>query len=173
MHSNKPVRITRQKYSNIIFKILILSMFIYDMLCNTISMNMTTSNNVVSANSNITLSLDRSRAVNGTFITPTTISTVNYAMSIILDSSYTITSSTIVTGVTNFSFTPSTNTINIIYNSTIYNPILLTFTVINIKNPYISSNPLATYLQIFDSNNILKDDASNSLTYTSSFLSSS
>ena len=121
MHSNKPVRITRQKYSNIIFKILILSMFIYDMLCNTISMNMTTSNNVVSANSNITLSLDRSRAVNGTFITPTTISTVNYAMSIILDSSYTITSSTIVTGVTNFSFTPSTNTINIIYNSTTYN----------------------------------------------------
>ena len=144
-------------------------MFIYDTLCNTVSMNMTTSNNVVSALSTITFSLDRSRAVNGTIITPTTISTVNYVISIILDSSYTITSSTTVTGVTNFSFTPSTNTINIIYNSTTYNPILLTFTVTNIKNPYISSNSLTTYLQIFDSNNILKDDALNSLTYTSSF----
>jgi hypothetical protein len=148
-------------------------MFIYDTLCNTVSMNMTTSNNVVSAISNITFSLDRSRAVNGTIITPTNISTVNYVISIILDSSYTITSSTTVTGVTNFSFTPSTNTINIIYNSTNYNPILLTFTATNIKNPYISSNSLTTYLQIFDSNNILKDDALNSLTYTSSFLSSS
>jgi hypothetical protein len=140
---------------------------------NTVIMNITTTNSVVSSNSNITISIDRSRAVNGTSITPSTISTVNYLITVILDSSYTLSNSTSVNGVTSFSLTLSTNTITIIYNSTTYNPILLTFTLANIKNPFISSNPVTTYIQIYDSNNSPKDDSSNSLTYTSAILSSS
>lgn len=130
-------------------------------------MNITTNNPTVGAYCNITLSLDRTKNRDGSTITPSSIGTSNYNILITFDPSYTIyTGNTSINGITSYTINSADKTILVIYNSALLNSTSINITVLGIRNPLISSTALSTYVKISDSNNVLKDTAYNSFTYS-------
>lgn len=120
-------------------------------------MNITSTNLTVGSTSNIIISLDRTKSIDGSALTPTTIGTSTYIILVSFDQSYTFTYG--ITAVTGSTYTLNTNdkTITIVYNSTLYNGTLINLTIIGVKNPLISTVALKTFVRISDSNNVLKD----------------
>lgn len=121
-------------------------------------MNITSTNLTVGSTSSIIISLDRTKSIDGSTLTATTISTSSYIILVSFDHSYTLTYGvTAVSGNSNSTINTNDNTITIVYNSTLYNATLINLTIVGVKNPLISTVALTTFVKISDSNNVLKD----------------
>lgn len=121
-------------------------------------MNITSTNLTVGSTSSIIISLDRTKSIDGSTLTATTISTSSYIILVSFDHSYTFTYGvTAVSGNSNSTINTNDNTITIVYNSTLYNATLINLTIVGVKNPLISTVALTTFVKISDSNNVLKD----------------
>lgn len=121
-------------------------------------MNITTSTQTVGSTSNVIINMDRSKGRDGSTVTPSTISTVNYIILVSFDLSYGLNYGvTTVSGIANFTINTIDKTITIAYNSTLYNNTFISLTIIGVTNPLISTVALTTFVKISDSNNILKD----------------
>lgn len=117
--------------------------------CNNVLLTLTTTDATVGAMANLTAVVDRSTSINGTSITPANINTTKYQIIISFDSSYRIIDgTTTLAGITNYTLYPANSTIVLYYDTALYPKNLVTISVLNLRNPYISANYLSTYLTI-------------------------
>jgi hypothetical protein len=71
---------------------------------------------------------------------------------------------TTVAQFSNFTINSADRVVTFVYNSTLFGPNIINFTINGVKNPLVSSVALTTYVKINDNNNALRDE-SYKLTY--------
>lgn len=121
----------------------------------TVQMTSSSTDLTVGAVANVSLTIDRTKSVTGSSITPTSISTPKYQIIITFDNAYHLTNATLP-NLSNYTLYPN-NTIVLYYDTTLYSANTITITVANIANPYISSNYLSILVAINDQTGSPKD----------------
>jgi hypothetical protein len=168
MHNNANCYLDNRlgKSIGVVIQILCLFIITQPTASSIVSMNISTINQLVGSTTSVAISLDRTKNRDGSTIVPTTITTSLYIIVVSFDRNYVITNGvTTVAQFSNFTINSADRVVTFVYNSTLFGPNIINFTINGVKNPLVSSVALTTYVKINDNNNALRDESYNSLTY--------
>lgn len=143
----------------------LLSVLLRTTYCNSVALALSSTSLSVAASSNVTAAVDRTRALDGTVITPANVNTSTYSIVVVLDAAYklNVSSAIAVSSSTNWTVDLSTNTFTVRMQS----PLLPSYSIsiLNVRNPLVSLTPLTTMVYFKDANGNTIDQAYNTLTY--------